>query len=48
MTPPPIVEYQKAADIIDKHLEAARYGKKTPQQALNDAQAELEKAIKLK
>jgi multiple sugar transport system substrate-binding protein len=48
VTPPPIVEYQKAADIIDKHLEAARYGKKTPQQALNDAQAELEKAIKLK
>jgi len=35
------------ADIVNRHLEAARYGEKTPEQALNDAQAELKRSIKL-
>lgn len=48
VTPPILEEFQKVADIIDKHLEAARYGQKTPQKALDDAQSELEKSIKLK
>ena len=48
VTPPAIVEFQKVSDIVNKHLEAAVYGKKTAKQALDDAQAELEKTIKLK
>lgn len=48
VTPPKLEEFQKVADIVDKHLEAARYGVKSPKQALDDAQAELERTITLK
>ncbi|MGB4751408.1 MAG: sugar ABC transporter substrate-binding protein [Fervidobacterium sp.] len=48
VTPPAIVEFQKVSDIVNKHLEAAIYGKETAKQALDNAQAELEKTIKLK
>ncbi|MBL5980832.1 sugar ABC transporter substrate-binding protein [Petrotoga sp. 8T1HF07.NaAc.6.1] len=48
VTPPKLEEFQKIADIVDKHLEAARYGVKSPKQALDDAQAELERTITLK
>lgn len=48
VTPPAIVEFQKVSDIVNKHLEAAIYGKVTAKQALDNAQAELEKTIKLK
>lgn len=47
VTPPVIEQFNEMADIVNRHLEAARYGDKTPQKALDDAQAELEKAIKL-
>ena len=47
VTPPVIEQFNEMADIVNRHLEAARYGEKTPEQALNDAQAELERAIKL-
>jgi multiple sugar transport system substrate-binding protein len=48
VTPPVIEQFNEMADIVNTHLEAARYGDKTPQKALDDAQAELERAIKLK
>jgi len=48
VTPPVIEQFNEMADIVNRHLEAARYGDKTPQKALDDAQAELERAIKLK
>jgi len=48
VTPPKLEEFQKVADIVDKHLEAARYGVKSAKQALDDAQAELERTITLK
>jgi multiple sugar transport system substrate-binding protein len=47
VTPPVIEQFNEMADIVNRHLEAARYGEKTPEQALNDAQAELERSIKL-
>jgi multiple sugar transport system substrate-binding protein len=48
VTPPVIEQFSEMADIMNRHLEAARYGAKTPKQALDDAQAELERTISLK
>lgn len=47
VTPPVIEQFAEMADIMNRYLEAARYGGKTPKQALDEAQAELEKSIKL-
>lgn len=47
VTPPPIEQFNELADIINKHLEEARDGVKTPQEALDAAQLEAEKMIKL-
>ncbi len=47
VTPPVIEQFSEMADIMNRHLEAARYGAKTPQRALDDAQAELERIISL-
>ncbi len=44
---PQIAEFSQMADILGAELEAAANGSKTPQQALDDAQAELEAAITL-
>ncbi len=35
-------------DIINRYLEEARYGEKTPEEALNAAQKELDEKIDLK
>jgi len=48
VTPPVIEQFAEMADIMGKHLEAARDGAKTPQEALDAAQKELETKIKLK
>ena len=48
VTPPVIEQFAEMADIIGRHLEAARDGTKTPQEALDAAQKELEAKIKLK
>ncbi len=48
VTPPVIEQFAEMADIMGKHLEAARDGVKTPQEALDAAQKELEAKIKLK
>lgn len=48
VTPPVIEQFSEMADIMGKHLQAAKEGKKTPDQALKDAQKELEEKIKLK
>ena len=45
---PQIAEFSQMADILGAELEAASNGSKTPQQALDDAQAALEAAITLK
>ncbi len=47
ITQPPIVEFNQMADIIGQELSAAADGTKTPQQALDDAQAALEARITL-
>lgn len=47
VTPPVIEQYSEMADIVDLHLQAAAQGAKTPEQALADAQKELEQRIKL-
>ena len=44
---PQIAQFSQMADILGAELEAAANGTKTPQQALDDAQAELEAAITL-
>lgn len=48
VTPPVIEQFAEMADIMGKHLAAARDGAKTPQEALDEAQKELEAKIKLK
>ena len=45
---PQIAQFSQMADILGAELDAAANGTKTPQQALDDAQAELEAAITLK
>ena len=45
---PQIAQFSQMADILGAELEAAASGAKTPQQALDDAQAALEAAITLK
>ncbi len=44
---PQITEFSQMGDILNTELQAAAAGQKTPQQALDDAQAELESAIDL-
>ncbi len=48
VTPPVIEQFAEMADIMGIHLAAARDGAKTPQEALDAAQKELEAKIKLK
>lgn len=48
VTPPVIEQFSEMADIIGVHLEAAAAGAKTPEEALTDAQKELESKIILK
>jgi multiple sugar transport system substrate-binding protein len=48
VTPPVIEQFAEMADIMGLHLKAAAEGAKTPAQALEDAQKELEQKIKLK
>jgi multiple sugar transport system substrate-binding protein len=48
VTPPVIEQFAEMADIMGKHLAEARDGVKTPQEALDEAQKELETKIKLK
>jgi multiple sugar transport system substrate-binding protein len=48
VTPVPMIaDFNQMCSILDKELEAAAAGAKTPQQALDDAQTELEAAITL-
>lgn len=47
VTTPAIVEFSMTADIIGQQLSAAASGEKTAQEALDDAQAELESKITL-
>jgi multiple sugar transport system substrate-binding protein len=47
VTPPVIEQAAELTDIINRHLEAAKYGEKTPEEALNDAQKELTEKINL-
>ena len=47
VTPPVIEQFSEMADIVGLHLSAAADGSKTPEEALNDAQAELEAKISL-
>jgi len=47
ITTPAIVEFSMTADIIGQQLSAAASGEKTAQEALDDAQAELESKITL-
>ncbi|MFD0670719.1 ABC transporter substrate-binding protein [Cohnella sp. GCM10027633] len=48
VTPPVIEQFTEMTDIVGIHLTAASEGAKTPQQALDDAQKELEEKITLK
>jgi len=48
VTPPVIEQFAEMADIMGIHLAKARDGVKTPQEALDEAQKELETKIKLK
>ncbi|MGE5573280.1 MAG: ABC transporter substrate-binding protein [Bacillota bacterium] len=47
VTPPVVEQFNEMAQIIDVQLQKARDGEKTPKQALDDAQKELEQKIKL-
>lgn len=47
VTPPVIEQFAEMADIIGKYLAQARDGEMTPEQALKQAQKELEQKIKL-
>jgi multiple sugar transport system substrate-binding protein len=47
VTPPVIEQFTQMSDIVGQQLTAAADGKKTPQQALDDAQKECEAKIKL-
>jgi len=48
VTPPVIENIGEMTDIINRYLEEARYGEKTPEEALDAAQKELEEKIDLK
>jgi multiple sugar transport system substrate-binding protein len=48
ITPPVIEQFSEMNDILSKHLAAAAQGAKTPEQALDDAQQDLEKTIRMK
>lgn len=47
VTPPVVEQASEMTDILNRNLQAARDGAKTPAQALKDAQAELDAKIKL-
>ena len=47
VTPPVVEQFNEMAQIIDVQLQKARDGEKTPKEALDDAQKELEQKIKL-
>ena len=47
VTPPVIEQFNEMAETVDLKLQKARDGEKTPKQALDDAQRELEQKIKL-
>ncbi|MGE5588721.1 MAG: ABC transporter substrate-binding protein [Clostridia bacterium] len=47
ITPPVIEQFSEMADIVGRHLAEAVGGVKTPKQALDEAQKELEQKIKL-
>lgn len=47
VTPPVIEQFNEMSQIVDIQLQKARDGEKTPKQALDDAQKELEQKIKL-
>lgn len=47
VTPPVIEQFSEMADIVGRHLAEAVGGVKTPKQALDEAQKELEQKIKL-
>ncbi len=47
VTPPVVEQAAEMTDILNRNLQAARDGAKTPAKALSDAQAELESKIKL-
>ncbi|MDP3177502.1 MAG: sugar ABC transporter substrate-binding protein, partial [Spirochaetaceae bacterium] len=47
VTPPVVEQMQEMTDILGAYLEAARDGKKSPAQALSEAQKELSSKIKL-
>ncbi|MFZ5923976.1 MAG: ABC transporter substrate-binding protein [Bacillota bacterium] len=47
VTPPVIEQFNEMAQIVDLQLQKARDNEKTPKQALDDAQKELEQKIKL-
>lgn len=47
VTPPVIEQFTEMSDILTLHLQAAAQGAKTPEQALADAQKQLEETIKL-
>ena len=48
VTPPVIENIGEMTDIINRYLEEARYGEKTPEEALNAAQKELDEKIDIK
>lgn len=47
VTPPVIEQYSEMSDIVNLHLQSAAQGAKTAEQALSDAQAELEQRVRL-
>jgi len=47
VTPPVIEQFAEMADIMNRYLEAARYGDMTPKEALDKAQEELSSKINL-
>jgi len=47
VTPPVVEQAAELTDILNRYLDEARYGEKTPEEALNGAQKELTEKIKL-
>lgn len=47
VTPPVIEQFAEMSDIINQQIQAARDGLKTPKEALNEAQVELESTIEI-
>jgi multiple sugar transport system substrate-binding protein len=47
VTPPVIEQFAEMSDIINQQIQAARDGLKTPKEALNEAQEQLESTIEI-